>query len=411
MKPLIVAMLVLATPAFAQEGKLVATLRSDAPLQAKADACRELARYGTKAAVPALARLLPDPALSHMARYALEPIADPSVDAALRRALSQTSGRLLEGVITSIGVRRDRSAVVLLAQCLTNGDPGVAQAAARSLGNLGGGAAAALAKALGSAAPANRLAVCEGLLRCAEALPAAGAASIYDRLRTAGGIPSHVRMAALWGAIRSRGAGGAPLLLKAVRTEPYIVAAGALRLSRGIPGSDLTHALAAELPRASQEKQVLLVQALGNRGDRSAAPALEALARRGSPALRIAAIQSLAQIGSPASLPILVALAKDADAGVGGAALAALTGFPDAGADAAAMALLADRAPATRIAGIEMAVRRRISAAAPALVKAARDGDATVSAAARWTSPTSRGSTSSATPQTCTRPCARVEEI
>ena len=132
MKRLIVAMLALAAPAFAQEGKLIATLKSDAPMQAKADACRELARYGTKAAVPVLARLLPDQALSHMARYALEPIADPSVDAALRRALSQTNGRLLEGVITSIGVRKDQMAVGPLAQRLSSSDPGVAQAAARA---------------------------------------------------------------------------------------------------------------------------------------------------------------------------------------------------------------------------------------------------------------------------------------
>ena len=382
MKRLIVAMLALAAPAFAQEGKLIATLKSDAPMQAKADACRELARYGTKAAVPVLARLLPDQALSHMARYALEPIADPSVDAALRRALSQTNGRLLEGVITSIGVRKDQMAVGPLAQRLSSSDPGVAQAAARALGSIGADAAPALEEALGAVAPANRPAVCEGLLRCAEAMPAGRAAAAYDRVRATSGLPTHVRDAALLGSMRSRGRAGIPLILRTIRTDSLVSAAGAMRISQGISGPDFTRALAAELPRAGKAKQVLLAQTLGNRGDRVASPALEASARHGSPELRIASIRSLAQLAGPSSLPILIALAKDADAGVAAAALAGLTGFPDAGADAAAMALLADRAPATRIAGIEMAVRRRIALAAPALVKAARDSDAGVSVAA-----------------------------
>ena len=57
-----------------QVQKLVAVLKSNATQKEKADACRELARIGTKDAVAPLAALLPDEKLSHMARYALEPI-------------------------------------------------------------------------------------------------------------------------------------------------------------------------------------------------------------------------------------------------------------------------------------------------------------------------------------------------
>src|SRR5436305_1951267 len=97
----------------ADPAKLVAVLTSDATPGAKADACRRLAVVGTRDAVPALAALLGDDKLAHMARYALEPIPDPSVDAALREALGKLQGRPLVGVIGSIGVRRDASAVGL----------------------------------------------------------------------------------------------------------------------------------------------------------------------------------------------------------------------------------------------------------------------------------------------------------
>jgi hypothetical protein len=54
--------------------KALAVLKSDAPLDQKAAACRDLARVGDKDCVPVLAGLLGDEKLSHIARYALEPI-------------------------------------------------------------------------------------------------------------------------------------------------------------------------------------------------------------------------------------------------------------------------------------------------------------------------------------------------
>src|ERR1039458_7304995 len=69
-----------------QVAKLCAVLRSDAPQKEKADACRELARIGTKEAVAPLAALLPDEKLSHMARYGLETIPDAAVDKEIGRA-------------------------------------------------------------------------------------------------------------------------------------------------------------------------------------------------------------------------------------------------------------------------------------------------------------------------------------
>ena len=101
-----------------QVKKLVAVLKSDASQKEKADACRELARIGTKDAVAPLAALLPDEKLSHMARYGLETIPSSAVDKALREAAGKLQGRLLVGVIGSIGVRRDTKAVKLLAKLL-----------------------------------------------------------------------------------------------------------------------------------------------------------------------------------------------------------------------------------------------------------------------------------------------------
>jgi len=183
-----------------QEAKQLAVLKSSASRKAKADACRELARVGTQEAVAPLAALLCDEELSHMARYGLEPIPDPSVDVALRDALGKVKGRLLAGVIGSIGVRRDPKAVPALVKLLGDSDGEVAAAAARSLGRIGTlEAATSLEKALPTSTEAGRLAVCEGLFRCADALRTQGqrqeARAIYDQLRAAS-VPDYVKKGA-----------------------------------------------------------------------------------------------------------------------------------------------------------------------------------------------------------------------
>jgi HEAT repeat protein len=76
--------------AFAADGQkseqeLIAVLRSGAPAD-KALACKALATVGSKAAVPELAKLLPDEQLSSWARIALEAIPDQAADEALRSA-------------------------------------------------------------------------------------------------------------------------------------------------------------------------------------------------------------------------------------------------------------------------------------------------------------------------------------
>ena len=164
-------------------------------------ACRRLAVIGTKAAVRALAALLSDPKLAHYARFGLGPITDPAVDEALRMALPKLKGRLLVGVVNTIGQREDERAIEPLNKLLRDPDPEVAEAAASAIGNIGGPAAArVLRDALGKTRGPLRAAVADAGLLCAESLLArgdrAGALALYDTLSRLD-IPKQVRLAAL----------------------------------------------------------------------------------------------------------------------------------------------------------------------------------------------------------------------
>jgi len=312
-----------------REAKALGILKSDAQQKDKMDACKELTRVGTAASVPVLAPLLADEKYSHMARYAMEMIPDPSADAALRDALGKVKGVLRAGVIGSLGVRKDAKAVEALAKILKDPDPVTAEAAARALGKIGSSAAAkAIGDALSGVPAGSRLNFCEGLLRCAEILPKAEAQAIYDRLRALKDAPKQVLTAGVRGAILTRGDAGVAVLLEGLVSDSLPVVYGAVRAAMELPGAAATKAMAAGLGRLPAEKQVLLVQALGRRADAAAVPALSAVAKGGDKAVRVAAIRALAEIGDASAKPVLEGLAGDSDGDVAKAAKESLNVVP-----------------------------------------------------------------------------------
>ena len=359
------------------EAELIAVLKADAPQQQKADACIDLARVGTKAAVAPLAALLADEKLSHMARYGLETIPDPAVDEALRAALGPLKGRLLVGVIQSIGVRRDAQAVEAVAKLLGDTDAEVAAAAAQTLGKIGSPAAVAALKASLGKVPA----AADGLMCCAEAAAPDQAVALYDALRAAQ-IASNVKMAAVRGAILARGpAAGLPLLLDQLRSDDATLFSVALRTGLELPGAEVPRALAAELGKLPVAKQVCLMAILGERGDAVAVPALLGIARDGAPESRVAAIGALTRLGSADAVPVLAELAGSGQADVAQMALASLAGFSGPNVNATIVALAGKPDLKLRLMGVELIGRRRIVEAKPELLRLAAEADPQLSVA------------------------------
>ena len=372
----------------AQEAQLLAVLKSsDATPFDRSEACRGLARVATKEAVPTLAALLGDEKLGHMARGALETIADASAGDALRDAMGKLKGRPLMGVLGSLGVRRDAKAVDAMAKLLTDADSDVAQSAARALGNIGTPEAGkALESALAGASAANQVAFCEGLFRAAEALSAqrqdAQALAIYDRLRGLTQAPQQVRSAALRGAILCRKTEGIPLMIEAIGGTDYVLTAAAARAAIELPGPEVTAALVAELPKLSADKQILIVNTLGYRGDASAGPGLLALASKGPDAVRLAAVNNLTHLAYSPALPLLAELSLGSEADLAAAARTCLTNFPGKDANATILAMLAHKDASVRCLAVEMIGQRKVDGAVGSLLKAAEDAESTVRLAA-----------------------------
>ena len=391
---LVVLLLALGSAAFAVEGfktspekekELIAVLRSDAAPGEKAIACKKLAIDGSSAAVADLAKLLPDPQLSSWARTALEVIPGAEADAALRSAATKLEGRLLIGVLNSIGVRRDAQAVEPLTTRLQDKDVEVAAAAAVALGRIGNAAAAkSLRTALPTSAEKTRSAVAEGCVLCAEQLLAAGnatsATEIYDEVRKAPVSKPRV-LEATRGAILARKEAGIPLLLEQLHSQDKAFFQLALGTAREFPGSEIDKALATELATAKPERAALLVEAMADRPKTVVLAAVLKAAGPGAQVLRRAALSALGRVGDASCLPVLLEAAADADAELAQAAKATLAELPGKEVDTQLIAQLAKADGAKYPLLIELVGKRRIDAGA-ALVKALDHADATVRSAA-----------------------------
>ena len=297
-----------------KEQKLIQVLQSDVPKSEKAIPCKQLAVYGTKAAVPALAPLLADPELASWARIALEAIPDAAADDALRQALGQLKGRLLIGAINSLAQRRSAGAVEDLVPRLKDADSEVAAAVAEALGRIGGTkAAAALEPFLTSGPPAVRSAVAIGCILCAEQSLAQGnraaAVALYDAVRKAD-VPRQRLLEATRGTIIAQGPAGIPLLLNLLRSTDKARFGLGLSTARELPSLEVTAALETELAQTSPEHQALLLLVLADRGDATALSAVQKCLQSDQAKVRIAALAAVGALGDASQVELLLKSAK-----------------------------------------------------------------------------------------------------
>jgi hypothetical protein len=120
----------------AMETKLIAALQDPALTGAgRLFVCRMLGLIGSAACVPAVAPLLHDDRTADVARMALDPIDEASVDEAYLSALADLHGSARAGLIGSIGLRGNTRAVEALTAIATNAgeSPRVRAAAERAV--------------------------------------------------------------------------------------------------------------------------------------------------------------------------------------------------------------------------------------------------------------------------------------
>ena len=299
--------------------KLTRLLEStDATLDARKFACRQLRMIADAPEVPALAVLLADKDMADMARYAMERIPDPSAGAALLAALPKASPSQKVGLINSLGERAETAAIGELAKLIRDDDQAVARAAISALGRIGSvEAATALERGKAAAPETARHLFTSAQLACADRLvenkKLADARHIYGQLGAAPEKP-HVRIHAARGLLmlveeKER----LPKILDLLAGSDRVLQVMAADEARQVNGTAVCKALAEALPKLSTYAQVLALGVLADRGDSVATPAVLEAAKHQDDAIAIAALVALGQVADASAVPFLCRQATEAD--------------------------------------------------------------------------------------------------
>jgi uncharacterized protein len=362
--------------------KLVALLASKATVEAKQAACWQLSVVGSAAEVPVLAKLVADKDLGYPARQALERIPGDESLEALRAALATTSGAARAAVINSLGARRDAKAIAGMAGLLTDTDAMTAGAAMDALGRIGGAeAAGALMAAKGKVPAALAPRLGEALLRCAEGLLAAGcakdAAPILEELCRAS-QPAYIRIAAFPAWVGTLGDRGEDLVLDALASGDRTKQTAAIRALRHTRSPALIMGAAERMKKLPSDLQVQVIVLLTERGDTTALPVIVDAVESQEPAVREAALAAFGVVGNDSIVSFLAKQAENATDDEKKIIVASLVRLRGGGVEAAMIAEMKPSAPAVQQELIRALVARNAKSALPALIEAARGGNAGV---------------------------------
>jgi HEAT repeat protein len=363
------------------EERMIAVLASEqAKPAARQFAARMLRRIAGTKSVPALAELLDDAELAHIARFALQYNPAPAVDAALRAALPGLEGDLLIGVLGTASLRGAEDLVPVLTELAEGEDATLAAVAVRALGNIADetAAVALIQLELGSDLAALRT---DGLLKCADGMLAEGesgsAAKIYKAvLESTASEP--LKAAALRGVLHAQpgGQGVEGLVAALVGDSPYLRAAAKHYLIEA-DGAEIGAGISAALASVDSEQKLGLLEIIEARGDAVALGQIAKLLRDEDAAVQVAAVATLGRIGDVSTVPVLLEVAAG-EGELADKAYESLKIIPGDGVGEELVARIERAAGEKKLLILKLMADRAEQSFAPAILSAAADDDAAV---------------------------------
>ena len=165
------------------------------------------------------------------------------------------------------------------------------------------------------------------------------------------------------------------IVLDILKSGDQEMQAVAIAMVKEMSGTEITKALAKELPNLSATSQVQLLSALGDRGDAAALPAVVTAVKAKNESVRIAALKAVGQLGDASSVSLLAQTAAATSGAEQKAARESLYRLRGPKVDRAVLASITKAEPKTKVELIKSAGERNISAVVSTLLKTATDSD------------------------------------
>ena len=345
-------------------------------------ACRVLQRVASPASVPVLEPLLVDPDLSLEARWALQGVPGPEVDAAFRRALSRAQGRIAVGLLESIASRgSDRKAVPVILPLLQSQDSEVVQAAMHTLARLGGAQAW---EALQKVRPQSTLRCVweRTLIECAQrsvdlaktrpkqGVPLAQVLPVIEQLARSGRCPQ-ARVAAFGCLCGWAPAAAREVLATHLRTEPERWAAVWMQTAvvHRLPG--LLPIVQKDWDRFPPRVKTAFLERVQNR---NSLPIVLRSLEDSNAKVQIAGLRAVVRVGGKEQVPILLQVASQSSGAVQQTARWALARLSDPQVDPLLVKMLSQGSEAVQPEVIRACQNRGVIRAVPLLFQKVRQG-------------------------------------
>lgn len=361
---------------------LVAVAEGGTQVGIRRYALRQLSLVGGEESVAPLSRLMKDPQVGEMARWALARIPGRAALQALLVALRTAPEPMQVGILNALGERGDTEAVEPIAEVMGGAPASVRTAAIAALGHLPSVAAEkVLRPLLTRGSKAERRAARAAYLQLSELLLACGmiAEAEAASLRAYREFPElQDRCAGLAGYAKAAGERAVPALLDAIEAGPADLRGVAMHALAEMPGAGVTPAVIAAMGGASGEAREALLWVVGRRGDGESSTAASAALRSTDERVQLAALRALAALRDPATAEAILAALRRGSERVRAAAEAALARVPGDEATVAIANAVATAEPAVRVILVRSLGLRPGAVSAAALSSAAGDADEAV---------------------------------
>ncbi|NLE61667.1 MAG: hypothetical protein GX616_25210 [Planctomycetes bacterium] len=351
------------------ERVLVRELKAKHPVETKRRICMMLGFIADEnASIDTLYVAMNSPELAETARQALARIPNRRASQCLMGAVQIATDETRPGVIASLGLRGDTTAVSYIGLGAIEGDPVTARVVIDALAMLPSpesfsvlttvlksgkpGAASALIRLMETLMDAEMFQPAEYVLKT---IPDASSLT----------VPERCRLLHACGRLATKEA--VDIVFAAIKDDNARIRAAAVQACELLPSSDLTTAVAEQMNQAAGSLKTDLLEVLGRRGrwmnDATADRIIDAVGHTDE-SVQLAAIRAIGDAGIAAGVPVLVRVLSGPTGAARDAAENALNHMPGQAATAAIAKILEDVAPDVR-SKLQAALARRGSSSAP----------------------------------------------
>ncbi len=165
------------------------------------------------------------------------------------------------------------------------------------------------------------------------------------------------------------------IVLEILKGSDEEMQAVAISMVKDMAGTDVTEALAKELPNLSARSQVMLLSALSDRGDAAALVAVATAAKAEDPSVRIAALRALGQLGGASSVELLAQSAASTTGEERKAARDSLYRLRGADVDQTILEAIPKAEPKVKVELIDAVGERNVRTGVSILLETAKDLD------------------------------------